>query len=66
MAAEQLNIEHPTPLGDDEKMGECRTGGESATSHYSWINEEGDTVNGLIIRSPEQSGECVFTLTAIG
>lgn len=64
VAAEQFNIENPTPLGDDEKMGECRTGGESATSQYSWLDEDGDIVKGLIMRSPEQNGECVFTLSA--
>lgn len=64
MAAEQLNIENPTPLGDEEKIGMCHVGGGRAVSEYSWINEDGDLVRGLIMRSPEQNGECVFTLSA--
>lgn len=63
-AAEQLNIENPTPLGDEEEIGECHMGGKSAASQYLWLNEDGEPVKGLIMRSPEQNGECVFTLSA--
>lgn len=63
VAEEELGIVRLEPVRGGDGYRFCKPDLGETSKEYTWIDEEGDTVEGTIERSAERNGKCTFTLT---
>lgn len=63
VAEEELGIVRLEPVRGGDGYRFCKPDLGETSKEYTWIDEEGDSVEGTIERSAERNGECTFTLT---